>query len=303
MRFLNILSKLGRFLISKFFLINATVALLIALTAVAMSDYMLKSYTRHGESISVPDLRELSLDESINRLKSLNLRYHIADSAYNMDLPPGTVLNQSPTAYSNVKEYRKIYLTINATNPPSVRVPNLIDKSLRQANIELTTFGLKIGELIYKPDLAQNAVLRMMLKGEEIEPGDEVPQGSVIDLILGDGLGNTTIEVPDLIGLTYDEARWLLLASSLNLGSVSWLPEITDSTTAMISRQFPPPGEDAFINIGESISIFVEQEIPDSLRTGWQSLYLMDDIDEFYPMPPPDIPYFDDFSTEENDTD
>lgn len=301
MRFLNILSKLGRFLISKFFLINATVALVIALTAVVMSDYMLKSYTRHGESISVPDLRELSLDESVNRLKSLNLRYHIADSAYNMDLPPGMVLDQSPTAYSNVKEYRKIYLTINATNPPSVRVPNLIDKSLRQANIELTTFGLKIGELIYKPDLAQNAVLGMKLKGKEIEPGDEVPQGSIIDLILGDGLGNTTIEVPDLIGLTYDEARWLLLASSLNLGSVSWLPEITDSATAMISRQFPPPGEDAYINIGESISIFVEQEIPDSLRTGWQSLYLMDDIDEFYPMPPPDIPYFDDFSTEEND--
>lgn len=234
-----------------------------------MSDYLLKRYTNHGESITVPDLHSLTIDEAEGRLRNLNLRFEVLDSAYDANLPPFAILDQVPIPLSNVKEYRKIYLTVNAANPPSVQMPNLMDKSLRQASFELESFGLMVGELIYKPDLAQNAVLEQLWDEMPVEPGTMVPRGSKIDLVLGDGLGNVRVGVPDLRGLTLSEVRWLLLASSLNLGSVIYLDEeIADTSATMVYRQIPSPENDNEINLGESINIFMTTEMPDSLKTG-----------------------------------
>ena len=141
-------------------------------------------------------------------------------------------------------------------------MPDLTDNSLKQAQMILEGIGLNVGLLIYKPDLAQNVVLDWMCKGLHIEIGDIIKKGSTIDLILGDGLGITEVEVPNLIGNTLREARFILDASSLNLGAVMTDNTIVgDESNGVIYKQNPAPGDvDNKLNLGEAIDVYVTMD-------------------------------------------
>jgi eukaryotic-like serine/threonine-protein kinase len=240
------------------------VVVFVALVTITMR--WLDSYTMHGETITVPDLRGMSMEQVERQLKSKNLQFAILDSLYDKDAKPASVLDQNPKPENKVKENRTIYLTVNAFNPPQFKMPNLVDKSLRQAMMEIESYGLKIGELKYVPDMAQNAVLKQMINGREIKPGDMVAKGTAIDLVLGDGLGNTRVEVPLLLNLTLSEAKFVLTGSSLNLGAVVFTGNIKDTSAAVIYRQIPKPYNNRTINMGEYIDVFIAATFPDSLQ-------------------------------------
>jgi beta-lactam-binding protein with PASTA domain len=245
------------FLTSKTFLINLVLALVFVAAAFGFTYSYLGSYTHHGESISVPDLRGLKKERMESFVEDKHLRYAIVDSLFELDKQPGTVVDQDPAPDSKVKEDRTIYLTVNASLPPKVKMPDLIDVSFRQAEAILQTFGLKVGSLIYKPDLAKNAVLGQRYRGSDISAGREIPKGSVIDLVLGDGLGNTRVPVPELIGLTKGEALFVLKGSSLNIGTVYYERITRDSSNAKVYKQSPEASDDATINQGEAVDLYL----------------------------------------------
>lgn len=221
----------------------------------------LSFYTRHGESIKVPDLRGMTLDKVEDYLESRNLRYAVVDSSYNKDLEPLAVIDQNPKPDATVKENRRIYLTVNAKNPPLVRVPDILYASLRNAEVQLQSVGLEVGEMKYVPDLAKNAVLDLRINGVSIKPGTDIAKGTKIDLVLGNGIGNTTVNVPNLVGKTFLEAKLTLRGFNLNLGAVVKQGPISNEETAYVIRQNPDPGTDGTrqITLGEPIDIFIQQ--------------------------------------------
>jgi len=251
------LANFGAFLKSKIFLTNLVIAVVASIVALFGVYWWLSSYTHHGESISVPDIRGLKVSRLETFLQDKNLNYKIVDSLYEIGKQPGMILEQDPAPDSKVKEGRTIYLTINASKPPKVKMPNLVDVSYRQAVAILQTFGLKTGQLIYRPDLAKNAVLDQYFHGGHIDAGKEIYQGSVIDLVLGDGIGNVQITVPDLSGLTRGEALFVLKGSSLNIGTVHFDPGVRDSASAKVYRQDPSPQDQKNINQGGAIDLYL----------------------------------------------
>ena len=252
------MGSLSAFLRSRFFLWNFLGAVVFcALLLFAMHQW-LNHYTLHGESISVPDLRGLKLDKAATFLHDKNLEYAVVDSIFNLDQQPGVILEQDPAPNSKVKENRTIYLSINASLPPKIKMPDLVDVSLRQAEAILQSNGLKTGNLIYKPDLAKNAVLAQMHRGQEIKPGTEIDKGSVIDLVLGDGLGNTLVTVPDLMNLTRSEALFVLKASSLTIGSINYDNDVVDPDLARVYRQHPTYSDSSRIAQGQAVDIYLK---------------------------------------------
>ena len=217
----------------------------------------LNNYTHHGESITVPDVRGLTEEKLIRFIEDKHLQYKIVDSLYEDGKAPGTVIEQDPKPDSKVKENRTIYLTVNSSKPPKVKMPNLIDVSFRQAEAILQTFGLKVGQTIYKPDLARNAVLSQLYKGKSVSAGTEIYKGSAIDLVLGDGLGNAEVPVPNLISLTKGEALFVLKGSSLNIGTITFDDGVKNEDAAKVYRQIPDANGSATIKQGEAIDIFL----------------------------------------------
>ena len=86
--------------------------------------------TNHGDTITVPNLVGMSLEEIDDFLSDRDLRFEILeDSSYNSKYPPFTILQQNPSENEKVKENRKIYLTLNSSIPPKIRMPNIINGS------------------------------------------------------------------------------------------------------------------------------------------------------------------------------
>ena len=238
-------------------MINIASAVLIIVILFVGILYFLKKYTHHGETQTVPDLQGLSIEDVSRICDEKNLRFKVIDSVYMPDVEYFTVVEQTPPPISKVKKNRMIYLTICSDEPPKVKLPNVIDVSLRQATVMLKNEGLKIGELRYKPDIAKNVVLKIEREGKEIEPGTIIRKGSEIDLVLGDGLTSEKVHVPSLYGRTLDEAIFVLSGVGLNVGFTIFDDKVEDSSKAIIWKQDPLPNPTIRISQGEIVNVYL----------------------------------------------
>ena len=144
--------------------------------------------TDHGEFVIVPDLTTLSLEEAQAYLKREKLRSELLDTAnYNPKFPPSSVIEQIPEAGDKVKENRRIYLRVNRSGYPEVKVPNVIQITKRNAITRLRAAGLEIGEEEYIDGIGEDMVYEIWHDGKKIAPGAAVSQTSRIDLVLGNG--------------------------------------------------------------------------------------------------------------------
>ena len=196
---------LREYLTSKAFLIQILIAAAIVFVIGFLFMHWLTFTTGHGNEITVPDLRKLSEQQVEAKLDAINLDYVVLDSVdFRTDFPKHSVVEQDPIAGSKVKENRKIYIKINSSGFTTVRIPNLIEKTYRQAVPTLKALGLDEGKISYKPYLGKDMVLEMHLNGKKLNPGDKVFKSSKIDLVLGDG--NVGFDETDTIQKTDSEA-------------------------------------------------------------------------------------------------
>jgi len=217
---------------------NLIAAVLTVVVLLMVAFFSLRYYTKHGQGLNVPVLKGLDFNQAVNKLEELGLRYEV-DSVYIMDSPPGIVVDQDPNAGTFVKSNRTIYLTINTALAPNAKFPDIELKTLTEAQALIESFGLKLGDTTYKADVSRDVVLQATFGGQVIKPGESLPKGSRIDLVLGDGKGNEEVEIPPLIGLTKDEAIFVLRQGALNLGVINYEGTITDTANAVVIRQDP----------------------------------------------------------------
>ena len=180
--------SLFEFLKSKVFLLQVLIAVVIIGVLAYLFMHWLTFTTEHGQEVTVPDLSKLSEQQVEEKLNNLNLEYVFLDSVdYRKEYPKHSVVEQDPVAGSKVKEGRKIYIKVNSSGFTMVRIPDLIEKTYRQAGPTLKSLGLVEGTITYKPYLGRDMVLEMHLNGKKLNPGDKVFKSSKIDLVLGDG--------------------------------------------------------------------------------------------------------------------
>ncbi len=247
----------GYFLLSRTFLMNLAILAVVIISGFFIITAVLNNFTHHGQMIELPDFTGKKIDKLYTIKDENNFIFKVVDSLYDSDKAPGTVLDQEPAPKSKVKQNRTIYLTINSINPPDVKMPDLIDVSYRQAESILMSYGLITGEVTYRSDLAKNAVLEQRYKNSIIKPGKMIPKGSVIDLVLGDGFGETEIIIPDLNGLTKSEAWSILKRANLNVGMVLYDKGVDDTLNAKIYRQNPSPDDADILKAGDSVDLFL----------------------------------------------
>ncbi|MFB2117568.1 PASTA domain-containing protein [Parapedobacter sp. 2B3] len=213
----------------------------------------LDTYTRHDESIAVPELRGMLVNEAVKTLQAEGFEYDL-DSVYQVDAKPGLVIEQDPDPQTKVKKNRTLYLTIITRVAPEVAFPDLIEKTFVEARAMLNSYGIKLGDTVYIPDIARDVVLDVKFGNERLNAGRPIPKGSTVDLVLGDGRGDSEVQVPDLTGLTLDQVRFALQGNSLTLGSVNYMGLVTDTAGATVVSQTPTP-TDPKVSIGTPINI------------------------------------------------
>jgi beta-lactam-binding protein with PASTA domain len=232
--------------------------------------------TRHGDDVKVPNVTGKDVRTATRLLEAQGFEVHI-DSTYVPGKKALLVLDQLPDVGDVVKDGRTLFLTVNKSVPPETPMPNLVNLSFRSATLILKSNRLVLGDTTFRPDIARGAVLEQLINGQPIRAGQLIPQGSRIDLVIGDGLGNTELNVPDVIGMSWPEAVALLNGSGLLVTPVPD-PGITDSTTAKVYKQTPNAisdiGVPTRIRQGDFIDIYIGQNPADSImeqnRNEWK---------------------------------
>jgi beta-lactam-binding protein with PASTA domain len=237
---------------------NLIIAIGSIFTFLIILFYSLGFYTRHGEGIPVPKLKGLPLAQAIELLEEQGLRYQINDSIYLIDQGPGVVVEQDPDPNTNVKSNRTIYLIVTK-DAPNIKFPDIEGKTFLEVRAILNNYQLKIVDTTYRSDVAKDIILEALLNGTILRKGQPIPKGSQISLVLGDGFGASEVDIPNLLGLSLNEARMALLGSSLLLGNVTFEGS-SDTINSRIINQFPAINDTLKkVSIGTSINVVLKQ--------------------------------------------
>jgi beta-lactam-binding protein with PASTA domain len=201
----------------RLFAVVASLAAMGALTLVLMDNLVMPWYTQHGEGVTVPDVKNVSLDEAQARIEAVGLRSDVYDQRPNEVLPPGHVMDQTPSGGTVVKPNRKIYLMISAETRPTVGMPSLIGNSLDNARIQLQVRGLQLGTIAYESSPYRNSVL-----SQSVAPGSDIRRNARVDLVIGDGVGQRRVAMPTLTGLRLPAAQLRIREAGLYVGDITY---------------------------------------------------------------------------------
>ena len=230
-----------------------TAILIVAgvLTIFILDRYIMPVYTNFNSGVTVPDVTKLHIDDAMLKLQSIGLRYEVIDSRSNENFPPDFVLDQTPAKHALVKPNRKIYLTTNTSAVPMVEVPNVMNMSLRNAEIQLRNFGLELGFISYASSRFENSVLN-----QSVPAGTSVRRGTAVNLVVSDGLGMNRVEVPNVIGMRLAEAQRELRSKGLRIGEIRFQRTAEIEPNIIIS--FTPLDADSLFE-GESVDLIVSE--------------------------------------------
>jgi beta-lactam-binding protein with PASTA domain len=252
--------------------VNILVALLLLFLIGLLFFLSLNSITQHGVAISVPSVVGKNVDQVQEAPEAKDFEIVVQDSVYYDSLQPSVIIRQVPEADAVVKVNRTIYVTINRVVPPDVDMPNLVGFSFRNAESILKNLGLRLGDTTFRTDFAKNSVLEQTYKGTPITPGTKLKVGSAVSLVIGSGVGSEDMAVPKLVGLTYSEAKVLLEAQGIILGTAIPSPVVRDTARAYVVRQSPAPvnedGKRFRIRQGQMIDLWLDVKplVTDTVR-------------------------------------
>lgn len=173
---------------------------------------VMPSYTRHDVSITVPNVENVPFDTAKKRLQQRELQAQRQVGRYNPNVDQNVVVDQTPLPNAKVKPGRRVYLTVNAGEIPMVKIPDLNGMSVREAKNRVFSLGLDVGSV--RRDSIPSPYANTITK-QEPAAGDSLQEGRTVNLWYSTGLGETTVEIPNVVGETVAAARRYLLQQQL----------------------------------------------------------------------------------------
>lgn len=250
-----------KFITNKPLWVNFLAAVVLAFLLVFLMLQLLGWITKHGEYLTVPGVTGKDAQQAIKMLEGKGFDVVIQDSVYTDSLPRGSVIKQLPDADATVKINRTVFLTINRYSTPMVTMPLLEGKSLSFALDLLARSHLQLGDTMYKPDFMKGSILEQQYKGAKILPGAKIKWGSKITLVIAGGLNEQQLIVPDLIGLTFAQAKAQLDLIGVNIAGIIADGVIKDTAAAYIYKQNPGRFDDErrpkYIRPGQLMDLYI----------------------------------------------
>lgn len=222
--------------------------------------WALSLYTKNNTTVIIPDLKGHQVAQLALELKNTDLDFVVIDSIFREDSRGGEIVDQIPAAGKKVKKGRKVLLTINAYDRPKVKMPKLVDHSLRNAQVVLNVAGLRLGKVLYKPSEYNDLVLEQKYDGQQIAEGTLLAKGACIDLIVGRGNQSKQVVVPSCVGMPLHEAILTLNAASLRKGNLYYDDNVSnaeDSLSAVVYQQNPAADGTQQMPLGSSIHLWL----------------------------------------------
>ena len=265
------LREIWLFVSSRIFFGNLIKMLAVVVVLLLMTNWWLRCYTNHGESVQVDDFTGQQLKDARKKGERKGFVFEVIDSSWQLNKPGGIILNQTPKPLSRVKEGRKIYLTVTTYGTETVRLPEFsnyaYDFKEYQKRLKILQIKATETEKIFDRKQAPGTIVHFHFNGKKITEADvkrgvEIPKGSTLEFTVTDRKSNQ-VNLPDLVCRTFDAAEFLIGSYNLNIGVVTEDEAVTDRYSAYVYRQEPEYDPDITVQMGTQVNIWLSQALPD----------------------------------------
>lgn len=129
----------------------------------------------HKKVVAVPSIIGLHITDAIKLLSNQNLNTRVLDQKYDVDMPEGIVISQSPQADYKLKEGQSIFLVITK-QPDKLRAPDLFTLSKDQSDQLALKLGLNLKSYFLKPNYSQNSQTykKAICIAQQFQPNQEL---------------------------------------------------------------------------------------------------------------------------------
>lgn len=132
--------------------------------------------SKGASTISMPDLKGLSLDSAKATLNNLGLTVGTIDIQENSSLPDNTIVGQTPAAFTKVTKGMSVSLTVNKKVEKKVNTPNLVGMTIKDAKSVVGDLNLTWGQV--NGNSADSAVI----SAQSPAAGTSVTEGTSISV-------------------------------------------------------------------------------------------------------------------------
>ena len=202
------------------------------------------------KDVILPDFAGLTVEEAKKKAEESKLTINVLEEKYDVEIEEGKIISQDPKYQPNftVKEGTTINVTVSK-GQEIVKVTKLVGKTKDEAMRELKELGLEVKiEEDYNDEVEAGIVVE-----QSVAEGEEVLAGS--EIILKISLGIEQVEVPDLTGLTEDEAKTKITEAKLKYKATY---KITDSSKGkgVVEQSISPK---SFVDKNSEITITINE--------------------------------------------
>jgi len=205
-------------------------------------------FTRRWSKITVPDVCGISYDEALSTLKDFKLVGALDMKRFSEEVPKGFVLSQRPIPGRVVKSGRRVFLSVSK-GYEKVKVPYLEGFTVPQAWNILQHSDFIKGNITYhySPTVKENCIITTVPS-----PDSLVQRGIRVSLIVSKG--KRRFSMPDLAGMSLEEAKQIVEGMNMNIGNVKG----TASPTARVIVQYPEAG--AEVSISDTVNLILGEK-------------------------------------------
>ena len=202
------------------------------------------------KDILLPNFTNLTLDEAKDKAEEVKLNLNVSEEKYDVQIEEGKIISQDPKYQPNytVKEGSTVNVVVSK-GQEIVKVTKLVGKTKDEARKELKDLGLDMEiEEVNSDDVEPGIVIE-----QDKQEGEEVLAGTKIKLKVS--LGIEKVEVPDLAGLSEDEAK-----AKITEAKLKWIrtDKIKDSSkgTGVVEQNISPK---SMVDKNTEISITINE--------------------------------------------
>ena len=202
------------------------------------------------KDILLPNFTNLKLDEAKAKAEEVKLNLNVSEEKYDVQIEEGKIISQDPKYQPNftVKERSTVNVVVSK-GQEIVKVTKLVGKTKDEARKELKDLGLEMEiEEVNSDDVEPGIVIE-----QDKQEGEEVLAGTKIKLKVS--LGIEKVEVPDLAGLSEDEAK-----AKITEAKLKWIrtDKIKDSSkgTGVVEQNISPK---SMVDKNTEISITINE--------------------------------------------
>jgi eukaryotic-like serine/threonine-protein kinase len=181
-------------------------AVIVLMIVAGLSAFLLS--LRGAEQTMVPDVRSMELAQALVKLQEKELYPRVSLRFTDNPLDRGKIVDQSPSPGAIVKAGRRIALTVSRGSVAD-KVENFVGQDVNEAKIHLQTLFAGARPLLSVKEppvyVFDKAPLGTILEQKPL-PETEIAEETQLELVVSRGPEKAQIRVPDLAGLSIDEA-------------------------------------------------------------------------------------------------